>query len=28
MAGGYGKTIEDTVAIHAQTIRTAIAYQW
>lgn len=28
MAGGYGKTIQDTVAIHAQTIRTAIAYQW
>jgi acetoin utilization deacetylase AcuC-like enzyme len=28
MAGGYGKSIEQTVAIHAQTIRTAIAYQW
>jgi acetoin utilization deacetylase AcuC-like enzyme len=28
MAGGYGKSIEDTVAIHAQTIKTAIAYQW
>jgi acetoin utilization deacetylase AcuC-like enzyme len=28
MAGGYGNPIEETVAIHAQTIRKAIAYQW
>ena len=28
MAGGYGNCIEDTVAIHAQTIRKAIAFQW
>jgi acetoin utilization deacetylase AcuC-like enzyme len=28
MAGGYGNTIEETVEIHAQTIRKAIAYQW
>jgi acetoin utilization deacetylase AcuC-like enzyme len=28
MAGGYGNTIEETVAIHAQTIRKAIAFQW
>jgi len=28
MAGGYGSSIEETVAIHAQTIRKAIAFQW
>jgi acetoin utilization deacetylase AcuC-like enzyme len=28
MAGGYGQCIEETVAIHAQTIRKAIAFQW
>jgi len=28
MAGGYGNCIEETVAIHAQTIRKAIAFQW
>ncbi len=28
MAGGYGNSIEETVAIHAQTIRKAIAFQW
>jgi len=28
MAGGYGKSIDDTVAIHAQTVHTAMNYQW
>lgn len=28
MAGGYGKRIEDTVQVHAQTIKTAIGYAW
>jgi len=26
MAGGYGRMIEDTVAVHAQTIRIAFDY--
>jgi acetoin utilization deacetylase AcuC-like enzyme len=26
MAGGYGRTIEDTVAVHTQTIRIAFDY--
>ena len=28
MAGGYGNQIEDTVKVHAQTIKTAIGYAW
>jgi acetoin utilization deacetylase AcuC-like enzyme len=28
MAGGYGNRIEDTVQVHAQTIKTAIGYAW
>ncbi len=28
MAGGYGRDITQTVAIHAQTIQKAITYQW
>ena len=27
MAGGYGKEIESTVAIHLQTIQTALQFQ-